>query len=69
MKDENEIGEIKGTWNSLVENIPNNISNISNSSLIHWTLGGPWFKEQRDYSDPLCSKWFKAREESMQLYD
>ena len=69
LKDENEIGEIKGTWNSLVENIPNNISNISNSSLIHWTLGGPWFKEQRNYSDPLCSKWFKAREESMQLYD
>ena len=63
---EDEIGEIKGTWNSLVED--SNINN-DNSSLIHWTLGGPWFKEQRDYKDLLTKKWFKAREDSMRLHD
>ena len=60
-----EIGEIKGTWNSLVEDFSNNDSD----SLIHWTLGGPWFKELRDYNNILTNKWFKAREESIKLYD
>ena len=60
-----KIGEIKGTWNSLVEDFSNNDSD----SLIHWTLGGPWFKEQRNYKNVLTNKWFKAREESIKLYD
>ena len=66
LDNENEIGEIKGTWNYLV-NDSKNINN--NASLIHWTLGGPWFNEQRDYEDIFTDKWFKAREESIRLYD
>ena len=64
LDNENEIGEIKGTWNSLVGDSNNN---NNNASLIHWTLGGPWFKEQRDYEDILTDKWFTAREDSMRL--
>ena len=67
LDNENEIGEIKGSWNYLVHD-PKDIQN-NDASLIHWTLGGPWFKEHRDYKDLLTSKWFKAREESISLYD
>ena len=67
LRDENEIGEIKGTWNTLVQDYQDNKNN--DASLIHWTLGGPWFKEKRDYEDLLTSKWFKAREEVIRLYD
>ena len=66
LDNDNEIGEIKGTWNYLVQDSK---KSNDNASLIHWTLGGPWFKEQRDYEDVLTDKWFKAREESMRLYD
>ena len=66
LDNDNEIGELKGTWNSLVEDSNNN---YNNASLIHWTLGGPWFKEQRVFEDILTEKWFKAREDSMRLYD
>ena len=66
LDNDNEIGEIKGTWNNLVQDSK---KSNDNASLIHWTLGGPWFKEQRDYEDVLTDKWFKAREESMRLYD
>ena len=66
LDNDNEIGEIKGTWNSLVQVSDNN---INNASLIHWTLGGPWFKEQRDYEDIITNKWFKAREDSMRLFE
>ena len=63
---ENEIGGIEGSWNSLVEDFKDG---NENSSLIHWTLGGPWFKDQRDLNNDLCSKWFQARESAMELYD
>ena len=65
LNNENEIGEIKGSWNSLVKDSSDN----NNASLIHWTLGGPWFKEQRDFNKIVNDKWFKARENSMRLYD
>ena len=65
LENDNEIGEIKGTWNSLVKDTKNN----NDASLIHWTLGGPWFKDQRDYDKILSDKWFKARQDSIQLYE
>ncbi len=64
---EEEIGEIKGSWNCLVENDQD--EGIDKASLIHWTLGGPWFKDQRDLQNKLSHKWFKAREDAMKLYD
>ena len=58
LQSEEEIGEIKGSWNSLVES-PQDVE-IDKASLIHWTLGGPWFKEQRNIQNKLSSKWFKG---------
>ena len=67
LENDNEIGEITGSWNSLIESHYD--EKIKNASLIHWTLGGPWFKDQRDLNDILCDKWFNAREKAMELYD
>ena len=67
IESDSEIGELTGSWNSLIES--NYDKKIQNASLIHWTLGGPWFKDQRDHGDILCSKWFNAREKAMELYD
>ena len=53
LENDNEIGEINGTRNYLVQD-SKKINN--NASLIHWTLGGPWFKEQRDYEDIFTNK-------------
>ena len=66
LDNEDKIGDIKGSWNSLVEGYKDN---QDVASLIHWTLGGPWFKDQRDPSNEISSKWFQAREEAMKLYD
>ncbi len=67
LQSEEEIGEIKGSWNCLVENPQD--EGIDKAALIHWTLGGPWFKDQRDLHNKLSYKWFKARDEAMKLYD
>ena len=67
LENDEEIGEIKGSWNYLVDNPQD--KDVEKASLIHWTLGGPWFKEQRDLKNKINSKWFKAREQAMRLYD
>ena len=37
--------------------------------LLHWTLGGPWFREQRTMGGPLAAEWFSARDDAMKLWD
>jgi hypothetical protein len=37
--------------------------------LLHWTLGGPWFREQRSMGGPLAAEWFGARDDAMGLWD
>ena len=64
---DNEIGSINGDWNYLV-NVQTN-SDGFDSPLIHWTLGGPWFKDQRTMGGVLAAKWFAARDQSMKLFD
>ena len=39
------------------------------SALLHWTLGGPWFREQRTMGGPLAAEWFSARDDAMRLWD
>ena len=34
-----------------------------------WTLGGPWFREQRTMGGPLAAEWFSARDDAMKLWD
>ena len=41
----------------------------TNPNLVHWTLGGPWFKEQRLMGGALAAEWFAARDKSIELWD
>ena len=37
--------------------------------LLHWTLGGPWFKAQRTMGAALAAEWFVARDEAFRLFE
>jgi hypothetical protein len=37
--------------------------------MLHWTLGGPWFREQRTMGGRLAAEWFGARDDAMKLWD
>jgi hypothetical protein len=39
------------------------------SPLLHWTLGGPWFREQRTMGEGLAAEWFAARDDAFRLWD
>ena len=39
------------------------------SPMLHWTLGGPWFREQRTMGGALAAEWFSARDDAMKLWD
>ena len=41
----------------------------ANPSLAHWTLGGPWFRDQRTMGGELAAEWFSARDDSFMLWD
>jgi hypothetical protein len=36
---------------------------------VHWTLGGPWFRDTRMGGGVLAAEWLAAREEAMRLWD
>ena len=57
--DDNEIGELNVRWNWLVGDYINPPHNVNN---VHWTIGGPYFKEYADVDFSL--EWF-AMNESM----
>jgi hypothetical protein len=38
-------------------------------ALVHWTLGGPWFREYRFGGGVLAAEWLAAREEAVRLWD
>ena len=68
LEGDHQIGEIKGKWNYLVD-VNNNLKEKEKPLLAHWTLGGPWFKDQRLMGGHLAAEWFSARDESMKLWD
>ncbi len=67
LKDDNLIGEIKGNWNYLVGVQREN--DALNSKLSHWTLGGPWFKDQRTLGGTSAAEWFASRDDAFKLWD
>lgn len=68
LENDNSIGEIIGDWNHLIGVYEK--SNIDHESpLVHWTLGGPWFKELRTKSGSLAAEWFSARDDAMKLWN
>ncbi len=67
LENDNEIGEISGGWNHLVDVESN--EKAEESPLLHWTLGGPWFESQSTMGGKLAALWFKARYQAMKFYD
>ena len=62
------IGEIKGHWNHLIGVYDDNDLDHK-SPLIHWTIGGPWFKKGRTKISSLAAEWFSARDDAMRLWN
>ena len=68
LKGDHEIGAIQGGWNHLVD-VQAPPEPLDASPMLHWTLGGPWFREQRTMGGPLAAEWFSARDDAMKLWD
>ena len=62
---DDRIGALPSVWNHLVDVQPPDPA----AQLLHWTLGGPWFREQRSAGGPLAAEWFAARDAAQRLYD
>ena len=64
------IGSIDESWNYLVD-VDTNNNNMKNKkiNMLHWTLGGPWFKDQRICGGEFAAEWFAARDSSNKLWD
>ncbi|QEY32427.1 hypothetical protein EVJ50_09560 [Synechococcus sp. RSCCF101] len=74
LEGDHEIGAIEGGWNHLVAVQPPPESGHGEEAaaappLLHWTLGGPWFREQRGMGGVLAAEWFAARDDAMRLWD
>ena len=67
LENDNQIGEIKGGWNHLIDVQPHD--EAKDSPLLHWTLGGPWFKSQTTMGGEFAAEWFKARYDSSKFYE
>ena len=68
---DHEIGALPADWNHLVDVQPAPTASADDGgpTLLHWTLGGPWFREQRTMGGALAAEWFGARCDSMALHD
>jgi hypothetical protein len=60
-----------GRWNHLVDVQPAPAAGVAEGgpALLHWTLGGPWFREQRTMGGVLAAEWFGARDDAFRLWD
>jgi len=65
-----EIGALPNRWNHLVDVQPApGKEETDGPTLLHWTLGGPWFREQRTMGGGLAAEWFSARDDAFRLWD
>lgn len=67
LEDDNLIGSIDESWNHLVGVQMD--TKAAEANLLHWTLGGPWFKAQRTMGGTLAAEWFAARENAIRLFE
>ncbi len=67
LNNENLIGEISSDWNFLISVQKRNLDDDI-PKLMHWTLGGPWFKEEREKGNFLDAIWFQQRTDAMRLW-
>ena len=68
---DHQIGALPDRWNHLVDVQPAPLAPVAEGgpTLLHWTLGGPWFREQRTMGGPLAAEWFSARDDALRLWD
>lgn len=64
---DHEIGSLPKSWNHLVDVQDPALS--KEAGLLHWTLGGPWFSEQRTMGGVLAAEWFASRDAALRLWD
>jgi hypothetical protein len=64
---DHEIGAVPEGWNHLVA--VQDSTKAASAPLLHWTLGGPWFKAQRTMGGALAAEWFAARDEAFCLFE
>ena len=59
-----------GRWNHLIDVQEDSTAPAADGgpALVHWTLGGPWFRETRLAGGPLAAEWLAARDEAMRLW-
>lgn len=67
LEGEHLIGALSEEWNHLVA--VQDPARAKASPLLHWTLGGPWFKAQRTMGESLAAEWFAAREDAFRLWE
>ena len=67
LEGDHQIGAVPDGWNHLVA--VQNPAKAEAAPLLHWTLGGPWFKAQRTMGGELAAEWFTARDEAFRLYE
>jgi hypothetical protein len=66
-----EIGALPmDRWNHLIDVQPPSPMPVEQGgpALVHWTLGGPWFRDYRFGGGVLAAEWFAAREEAFRLW-
>jgi hypothetical protein len=67
---DHEIGALPDRWNHLVDvQAPPSAEADGGPTLLHWTLGGPWFREQFGMGGVLAAEWYRARDDAMTLWD
>ncbi|MCP9885694.1 hypothetical protein KBY97_11250 [Synechococcus sp. ATX 2A4] len=68
---DHEIGALPDRWNHLVDvqAPPQLAPEPGGAALLHWTLGGPWFRESRTMGGPLAARWYAARDDATRLWD
>ncbi|MCP9849565.1 glycosyltransferase [Cyanobium sp. Morenito 9A2] len=68
---DHEIGALPERWNHLVDvQVPPGAAvDAGGPALLHWTLGGPWFRDMRTMGGPLAAEWFSARDDALKLWD
>jgi hypothetical protein len=64
---DHEIGPLHEGWNHLVA--VQDPAKAEEASLLHWTLGGPWFKAHRTMGGALAGEWFAARDEAFRFFE
>jgi hypothetical protein len=71
LEGEELIGSLPDRWNHLVDVQAPPVATSADGApaLLHWTLGGPWFRELRRMGGPLAAEWFGARDDAMKLWD